>query len=203
MAFLGWAPSAHAQTGAAGDDVVVVQDPFTSDAREQEARTLFEAGRLAFEDGRFEDALDSFQRAHRLSNRPILLFNIGACLDRLQRHREAVEAFERYLTEQPEASNRSEVESRVRELRAAAEREREREEALEREAERRAALQAELDARNAPRPLIQRWWFWTIIGAVVIGAAVATIAIATYDPGYEDPLLGSTGQAWYTLWSAP
>ncbi len=195
---------AQEPTNGGGDpEDQVVQNPFREDRREEEARTLFEAGRIAFEDGRFADALASFQRAFDLSNRPLLLFNIGACLDRLQRNAEAIEAFEHYLRAQPEASNRPEVEARVRELRAGAEREREREEELRREAERRAALEAELQARDAEVPLVRKWWLWTLVGAVVAAAVITTVAILAYDPGYEDPILGSTGLVTFTLGSGP
>jgi tetratricopeptide (TPR) repeat protein len=203
FSFAAGARAQETQPEPGGDDGPGVEDPFREDARELEARTLFEAGRLAFEDGRFEDALASFERAHRLSNRSLLLFNIGACLDRLQRHAEAIDAFERYLEAQPEAANRAEVEARVGQMRAAAEREREREEALRQEEERRAALQAELDASQAKHvAFYQRWWFWTIVAAVAIGAGVA-IGFALYDPGQGDVVLGTTGQAWFTLRSAP
>ena len=53
--------------------------------RDEEARQLFEAGRVAFTAGRFQSALDSFRRAHELSGRPLLLYNIGTCYDRLRR----------------------------------------------------------------------------------------------------------------------
>jgi tetratricopeptide (TPR) repeat protein len=83
------------------------------------ARTLFEDGRRAFEGGDFETALARFQQAYDLSHRVPLLWNIATTLDRLRRDAEALSTFEQYLSAAPEASNRSEVEGRIRALREA------------------------------------------------------------------------------------
>jgi tetratricopeptide (TPR) repeat protein len=80
---------------------------------EAEARANFEAGRIAFVDGRFADALPYFERAHELTGRPELLYNIGVCRDRIGHDVEALEAFEAYLAAIPDAANRSEVEQRI------------------------------------------------------------------------------------------
>ena len=96
-----------------------VPDPTAPDAsRDREARGLFEAGEEAFRAGRYADALDYFRRAHTLSGRAALLYNVGVAADRVRRDDEAIEAFERYLRESPPTvSNRSEVESRLHALR--------------------------------------------------------------------------------------
>ncbi len=78
-----------------------------------EARANFEAGRVAFADARYDDALSYFERAHELSGRHQLLYNIGLCHDRLGRDVEALESFEQYLVAAPEAHNRAEVEQRI------------------------------------------------------------------------------------------
>ena len=89
----------------------------TSEAMDDEARLLFEAGRRAFADGRFEDALARFRESHRLTGRPQLLYNLGRALDALRRDAEALAMFEGYLAAVPEAENRREVESRIATLR--------------------------------------------------------------------------------------
>jgi tetratricopeptide (TPR) repeat protein len=83
------------------------------DSLEAEARANFEAGRIAFVDGRFADALPYFERAHELTGRPELLYNIGVCRDRIGHDVGALEAFEAYLAAIPDAANRSEVEQRI------------------------------------------------------------------------------------------
>lgn len=90
-----------------------------SDSRDTEARSLFEAGRSAFQDGRFEDARVDFSRAYELSGRPELLYNLASAEDRLRDDAAALEHFEAYLREVPDASNRAEVEGRIAVLRSA------------------------------------------------------------------------------------
>ncbi len=166
--------------------------------RDQEARQLFEAGRIAFSDGRFEDALGSFQRSYELSGRPRLLFNIGASLDRLKRDREALDYFENYLEKVPDADNRREVEGRVRVLQEAVAQEEARE---AKQRKRDAALAQATKPQEKPRDGVHRtWWFWTTLGAAVAGGVVLAILL-TADGGTEDPLLGNTGQVSFTLGS--
>jgi hypothetical protein len=104
-----WAPLAAAQE----------EEMSGTDA---EARALFDAGRVAFDEGRFENALEHFQRAYDLSQRPGLLFNIGTAADRLRDDEVALHAFERYLELVPDTENRASVEARIAALRRALER---------------------------------------------------------------------------------
>jgi tetratricopeptide (TPR) repeat protein len=94
-----------------------------SAALDAEAHSLFEAGRTAFADGRFDDALPYFEHAYELSHRPQLLYNIGHCLDRMRHDAEAITAFERFLAEVPDAPEAAEVRARVTFLRDAQTRE--------------------------------------------------------------------------------
>jgi hypothetical protein len=83
---------------------------------DKRARSLFQQGRVAFEEGRYRDAWDYFRKAYLLSKRPELLYNVGQSADRLRMDREALEAFRLYLKRLPDAANRREVENRVRAL---------------------------------------------------------------------------------------
>lgn len=101
---------------------VQAQDPAASapapdTRRDQEARSLFDAGRLAFEDGRFEEALAAFERAYQLSQRSGLLYNIGTAAERLHHYDRAIEAFEQYLEANPTITNHGEVARRLELLR--------------------------------------------------------------------------------------
>jgi tetratricopeptide (TPR) repeat protein len=84
---------------------------------EEQARSHFNTGSLAFSAGRFADALSEFQKSYALSGRPKLLYNIGVASDRLRRDREALAAFEQYLEQVPAAPERAEVEARIAVLR--------------------------------------------------------------------------------------
>lgn len=86
---------------------------------DEEARALYSAGEIAYNEGRFQSALEYFQRAYELSSRPALLYNIGSAAERVRQDDVALAAFERYLAEVPEAPNRGAVQARIEILRAA------------------------------------------------------------------------------------
>lgn len=96
----------------------VVAPDAESQARDVEARRLFEAGRSAYVEQKYQDALNYFQEAHALSERPQLLFNVGQAADRLGQREAAAQAFRDYLAAVPDAHNRAEVEARIAELEA-------------------------------------------------------------------------------------
>lgn len=102
----------------AAQSATEVQAPGDGD-RDAEARALFEAGEVAFREGRYENALEYLERSYELSQRPALLYNIGTTYDRLRRDEQALSAFERYLEARPDAQNRAEVERRIAVLREA------------------------------------------------------------------------------------
>lgn len=175
-------------------------------SEDEEARELFLAGRAAYEDGRFEEALGYFRRAHALSGRPELLFNVGQAADRARLDREAVEAWEAYLAAVPESPNRHTVETRVRALRRAMERQ-------EAEAAQAAVPTpreaAEADAAAEPRVRVvgtdtaqddrggihTKWWLWTAVGAVVVAAVVTGVLVSrgSSGTGVGDPIAGDGG----------
>ncbi|GAB4204755.1 MAG: hypothetical protein OHK0013_19950 [Sandaracinaceae bacterium] len=128
---------------------------------DEEARRVFAQGRDAYAAGDYEAALNAFRDAYALSHRPELQFNIGQAADRLRRDREARDAFEAYLAAVPFAANRVEVEARLRVLR---------EEIARDEALRTQAMQR-VSASSDP-PIVEQWWFWTLIGVAVVGAGV-------------------------------
>lgn len=101
-----------------------------------EARSLYDAGVVAFEDGRFEAALARWQEAYDLTSLPALLYNIGTAHDRLGQAEEAATDYREYLAAVPDADNKNYVERRLALL----------EEQVE-AARVAAARQAELDAR--------------------------------------------------------
>lgn len=85
-------------------------------AADAEARSLFAAGRTAYDAGRYEDALTHFERAHELSGRPELLFNVANAADRLRDTVRALAAYRAYLDAVPDATNRAMVERRIEAL---------------------------------------------------------------------------------------
>lgn len=73
-----------------------------SPSRDEEARSLYEAGRAAFESGDLERALEHFERSYQLSMRPELLFNMANVQDRLGHDADALRSFESYVDLAPE-----------------------------------------------------------------------------------------------------
>lgn len=64
-----------------------------------EAIAAFEEGQRRFAEADYEEALASFRHAYELQPAPELHYNIGLSYLRLDRYEEAIEAFERYLSE--------------------------------------------------------------------------------------------------------
>jgi tetratricopeptide (TPR) repeat protein len=182
---------AQAQAASGSSAEVPVQSDY-----DREARFLFEAGRTAYDAGRYKEALGHFQRAYDLSQRPQLLYNVGQAADRLRQDELALDAFERYLSALPAADNRPAVEERIKVLR----------EVL---AEKHAAATApvptpaqtaqasptlaERDAAdgraggNGPRDedqdLLSQWWLWAAAGGVAAGVVVAILIASSGDAG--------------------
>ncbi len=174
-------------TAASGE---TVETP-SADRRDQEARQVFEAGRMALEDGRYEDALEYFERAYELSGRVALLFNIGTVAERLRRDRRALEAYQAYVEAEPGAPNRAEVDRRIAILTEQIERE----DALLRTA---SDPSSPADSEGGGGVLGQ-WWFWTVVGAVVAGGAVAVAVALSAENETEAPLPGTDGVVLMTL----
>ena len=173
-------------------------------ARDSEARHLFEAGRNAYDDGRYKDALDYFQHGYELSQRAQLLYNVGQAADRLRKDQVAVDAFKLYLEKLPAAENRAQVEERIRVL----------DEVL---AERRAAGAAPVAATTraepsppaagplapeaAPPPrdesddnLLNQWWVWAAAGGVVAGVVIVAVVAGSGGGGTRGEVTqGSNG----------
>ena len=96
--------------------VLLVSGTVHGESREDRARAIYTEGAKVFDAGRFDVALDQFKRAYLLEPSPALLFNMGACLERLDRPHDAADELRSYLRAQPAAANRSDVESRIRGL---------------------------------------------------------------------------------------
>ena len=196
--------------GASAQATTSAGDSVPSD-HDREARFLFEAGRTAYDAGRYQESLDHFQRAYELSQRAALLYNVGQAADRLRKDELALDAFERYLAALPEADNRPAVEERIRVLRQVLQ---------EKQAAAAAAAQqapspqqtalaatptatgpAATTASSAPARdddgnLLSQWWVWAAAGGIVGGAIiVALVASSAGGPDKQGALVqGSNGK---------
>lgn len=120
---------------------------------ERRARELFTLGDESYANGRYDAAIAAFEEAYRLSERPLLLFNLANAQERAGYLRDAVSSLERYL---PHArrSERDEVESRLVALRERVAEEDRAEAAARAEAEAAEAAEAAsaAEAARAPEP---------------------------------------------------
>jgi len=178
-----------------------------ADAREVKAREDFAAGR-------FQEALDVFARLYAETLHPIYLRNIGRCYQNLGKPDRAIATFRDYLRKHTKmsADERKEVEGFIKEMEDLQERQRE---AAARPAPSTAPPPAPAPAapaETAPQavlvntptstpasedsPVYTRWWFWTIVGAVAVGAGLGIAAAsgaftktsdATCTAGYTCP----------------
>jgi len=101
-----------------GGALLVASTAGAQDDLEEEARALFQAGRVAFDAGRYDDALEHFDDAYARSQRPELLYNVGLAADRAGRAPLAVRAYTKFLEEVTDSPNRGTVEERLAALRA-------------------------------------------------------------------------------------
>lgn len=170
---------------------------------DEEARALYQAGRIAFDQGRFDSALDYFQRSYELSGRPALLFNIGSAADRLRKDEIALDAFERYLEAVPDSPDRASVESRIEVLRAAIEAEErapEPEQQVELEQgqdpylEDEAVIDYQAEPAAAPKSKRKLGWILTSVGAGV--AFTGFVLFATGQVKRADIEQATPGTSW-------
>lgn len=82
-------------------------------ALDDEARQLFEAGEVAFQNGRFERAYRYFQEAYELSGRELILYNLGLSAELARLDRESLEAYRSYLERVPDSPQHARVRTRV------------------------------------------------------------------------------------------
>lgn len=181
----------------------------TLSGTDQEARAVFMAAQVAFDEGRFESAVQYFLQSFRLSGRPELLYNIGNTYDRLQQPEQALEYFDRYLRQRPNAENNKQVEARTRLLRQAVDERR----IFENGTAAAPAVptpeqtaQAHVNATEAPTPTQTTpaattttseggsgWLLWTGVGASVVIVTVVAVVMATSGNTTQDPLLPAEG----------
>lgn len=84
LALAAFAAPAHAQT--------------QNDAR---ARDLYLQGDRAYNEGRYEEAVQDFLASYQLSGRPLLLYNLANAYERLGRYQEALDALRQYQPHAP------------------------------------------------------------------------------------------------------
>lgn len=80
------------------------------------ARELYQRATRAYNLQKFDQALTLFQQAYEEKDDPAILFNIGQCQRQLGQFDSAARSYRAYLTQAPQAPNRSDVEARITEM---------------------------------------------------------------------------------------
>jgi hypothetical protein len=176
------------------------QTTTSTSATDTEAHALFEAGRTAYNDARYEDALQHYRQSYELSHRPELLYNIGQCEDRLRHDAEAIEAFDAFLVALPDAPQRTEVTARLEILRRSGHAA----EATTDSADTSEADTTTTDTTIAPEPVAPVAPAgsdpapWIVLG---VGAGVAIVGAILLGVGYGDiaTVDGATGVRFATV----
>jgi tetratricopeptide (TPR) repeat protein len=145
-----------------------------------------------YDEGRYADALPEFENAYSRRQMPWLMLNIGRTMQRLGRGQEAISYYERYkkaeLNLDPAALER--VNKYIEQAQALVAKPLE-----DKPLEQKPNLDpAQVTASNPPlvtpapnpdngqkdvpasKPVYKKWWFWTIIGVVVVGAVAGGVA---------------------------
>jgi len=103
---------------ASGMWVNVIHAQDEEDPDLQRAVMLFEESEAAYNDGRFDEAAAMLRRAYSLHDDPLLLFNLARALEGDGDLDGAIESYQQYIDEAPDAEDRGAVEARLRTLRA-------------------------------------------------------------------------------------
>lgn len=98
--------------------VATAQPRRPTPAQMREAARIYQEGLSLMESGSPEQALPKFQQAYDLAAPPNALFNMGACYEAMRNHERALEFYERYLVEAPNADDRRDVQNRISAIRA-------------------------------------------------------------------------------------
>jgi tetratricopeptide (TPR) repeat protein len=140
------------------------------DPATRSARRHFERGEKLFALGKFDDALEEYQTAFDAKPLPGFLYNIGQCFRNLGDLDQAIFSFKKYLRLEPEAENKEAVERLISDLE-----------------EQKAKGEGEKFVRRKPKqeskPVYKKWWFWTGVGAVVVGGSVGIYAASSGGSG--------------------
>lgn len=82
------------------------------------AFNYYNEGKAAFQSQQFGQALTKFEQANVLDPSPILVYNIARCHEEMGQAEAAIRYYELYLDVDPQASDREDVERRVRVMKA-------------------------------------------------------------------------------------
>ena len=164
---------------------------------EADARKAFEEGQKYYNLGKFERAIELYEKAYELTPKAGLLFNIAQAHRLNKTYERARFFYQSFLRNMPDAVNRAEVEERIAEMTRLIEAQpKEPQPSVEPQPSsspvpvmvptpevvaRTVVPESGPGVPEAPRdrsrPIYKKWWFWAGVSAVVIGATVVALTV--------------------------
>ena len=158
-------------------------------AMDEEARQHFQLGRTFYDSGRFQQAVEEFQAAYKLSGRPQLLYNVYVAERDAGQLQNAVDALRGYLEKVPDAPDRVNLKARLESLEAQARRQTE-QEALTKQVAEKPAAQTPATRTEIKHSVVP--WVLTGTGAALLVGSVATGVMAKGKANDLDDTCGGT-----------
>jgi tetratricopeptide (TPR) repeat protein len=171
---------------------------------------LLEAGKTAYAEGRFAEALNDFEQAYQRTQRASILYRIGDTADKLGDHERAISGFQQYLDAVPHAKEADFVRGRIAANRQALQQPQAplAASALSPAA---AAHTAEPDPGSTPKApldaapsdgkdLTREWWVWAGAGTLLV-ATIVVVGVLVSSPSTQQvaPVKGNVGGIVQTL----
>lgn len=176
-----WLACALGTAAVAAPREALAQKKGAADPKVAEAKRLFEEGRVLYQKGRYEEAIEAFEIAYELSKRPLLHDSIASAYERLGNFKKARESLVKWREAAPEKEHAL-LDERLKNL----------DERIRREdEERKAALAAKQVPPPPPpakvEPRTSLLVPGLVVGGVGLGAVVAGVAVGAAGAGsYPD-----------------
>lgn len=149
-----------------------------------DAKRAFVSGMKHFDLGEYDQALSDFKNGYRAKEDPVFLYNVAQCYRMMNQNRDAIRYYRLYLSRAPDATNRGEIEDRITKLQQVVDSENKNRQpetapVTPPQSPPRAEVASAIPpptvvARQPPTrtPAYKKWWVWTIVGVVAVGAGV-------------------------------
>lgn len=186
------------------------QDSGISEGQRAAGEALLTSGKAAYRAGNYAEALRSFQQALARLGRPAIYEDIGDAAAKQGDHERALDAYREYLGALSNASDRAEVERKIKSQQAALAEAGSGTKAPDLSPTAAASTAGEA---SAPEPAAapgepahvkaeaggELWWLWAGIGAVVVGSVIAALIVTSSNDPVQPPMRGSVGGTIQTL----
>ena len=81
--------------------------------QKQEIHQHYQQATRAYDLGKYQEAIDEYQKVYEIDGDPVMLYNIGQAYRLNDQPQESIHFYRRYLQRSPEARNRDDVERKI------------------------------------------------------------------------------------------